>query len=80
MRKRLYQRLRAAMKASNVTQGDLTDWWNVEHPGAYKYPCWMNSFFTGKRSFPMDLAYWILDCLGISRSELATYFPYKGVD
>lgn len=80
MKRRRFERLRDLMKESNVTQMDLTTWWNIEHPDSFKYPNWMCAFFTGKRSFPLDIAYWILDNLGVDHSQLSYYFPPRGVD
>lgn len=75
-----FLRLRSAMSTAGATQRQLLDRWNEEHTDTCKYGAWMSGFFTGKKPFTLDVAYFIMDELGLPRIELGLYFPKDGTE
>lgn len=72
IRDSLYPKLQGLLRANQMTQLDLAK--RMRKELGYGSATYIKERFTGKRSWSIADACWILDLFGVKRIEILTYF------
>ena len=75
-----FRKLRQEMRSRGISQLDLCEMWNEDHPNSIRYQSQLSCMMCGYRPFPLDFAYFALDVLGVPHDQLHIYFPSGGED